>query len=275
MEQSNKFYSFILYLLLTLCSIFTIGPFYLMVIMSSYDTTELFMGLHLLPGDDFLVNMKDVFINAGFGKFYFNSIYIAVTTTLLTVLVCAMCGYALAKFDFKLKKLSYYAILITMMLPTQLGLIAFVWEMNKIGWSDSHLSLIIPSAANAFAVYWIRQYTVQGVPTEIIESGRMDGCNEAGIFFRLVVPFIKPALGSQAMLSFMASWNAYLVPLVLISKPEKYTVTLGLSTLDALYRANFGARIAALVIGTIPMFILFLLFSKSLIKGITAGSVKG
>ncbi len=275
MEQSNKFYSFILYLLLTLCAVFTIGPFYLMVIMSSYDTTELFMGLHLLPGDDFLVNIKDVFINAGFGKFYFNSIYIAVTTTVLTVLVCAMCGYALAKFDFKLKKLSYYAILITMMLPTQLGLIAFVWEMNKIGWSDSHLSLIIPSAANAFAVYWIRQYTVQGVPTEIIESGRMDGCSEAGIFFKLVVPFIKPALGSQAMLSFMASWNAYLVPLVLISKQEKYTVTLGLSTLDALYRANFGARIAALVIGTIPMFILFLLFSKSLIKGITAGSVKG
>ncbi len=275
MEQSNKFYSFILYILLTLCAVFTIGPFYLMVIMSSYDSNELFMGLHLLPGDDFIVNIKDVFVNAGFGKYYFNSIYIAVTATLLTVLVCAMCGYALAKFDFKLKKLSYYAILITMMLPTQLGLIAFVWEMNKIGWTDSHLSLIIPSAANAFAVYWIRQYTVQGVPTEIIESGRMDGCNEAGIFFRLVVPFIKPALGSQAMLSFMASWNAYLVPLVLISKPEKYTVTLGLSTLDALYRANFGARIAALVIGTIPMFILFLLFSKSLIKGITAGSVKG
>ena len=275
MEQSNKFYSFILYILLTLCAVFTIGPFYLMVIMSSYDSNELFMGLHLLPGDDFIVNIKDVFVNAGFGKYYFNSIYIAVTTTLLTVLVCAMCGYALAKFDFKFKKISYYAILITMMLPTQLGLIAFVWEMNKIGWTDSHLSLIIPSAANAFAVYWIRQYTVQGVPTEIIESGRMDGCNEAGIFFRLVVPFIKPALGSQAMLSFMASWNAYLVPLVLISKTEKYTVTLGLSTLDALYRANFGARIAALVVGTIPMFILFLLFSKSLIKGITAGSVKG
>lgn len=275
MEQSNKFYSFIIYILLTLCAVFTLGPFYLMVIMSSYDSNELFMGLHLLPGDNFIENIKDVLINAGFGRFYFNSIYIAVASTVLCVLVCAMCGYALAKFDFKLKKLCYNAILITMMLPTQLGLIAFVWEMNKIGWTDSHLSLIIPAAANAFAVYWIRQYTVQGVPTEIIESGRMDGCNEAGIFFKLVVPFIKPALGSQAMLSFMASWNAYLVPLVLISKPEKYTVTLGLSTLDALYRANYGARIAALVIGTIPMFIIFFIFSKSLIKGITAGSVKG
>ncbi len=275
MEQSNKFYSFIIYILLTLCAVFTLGPFYLMVIMSSYDSNELFMGLHLLPGDNFIENIKDVLINAGFGRFYFNSIYIAVASTVLCVLVCAMCGYALAKFDFKLKKLCYNAILITMMLPTQLGLIAFVWEMNKIGWTDSHMSLIIPAAANAFAVYWIRQYTVQGVPTEIIESGRMDGCNEAGIFFKLVVPFIKPALGSQAMLSFMASWNAYLVPLVLISKPEKYTVTLGLSTLDALYRANYGARIAALVIGTIPMFIIFFIFSKSLIKGITAGSVKG
>ncbi len=275
MEQTNKFYSFILYVILALCTIFTIGPFYLMVVMSTYDSNELFMSLHLLPGHNFMINMKDVIINAGFGRYYFNSIYIAVLATGLSVFVCAMCGYALAKFDFKLKKLAYYIVLITMMLPTQLGLIAFVWEMNKIGWTDTHLSLIIPSAANAFAVYWIRQYAVQGVPNEIIESGRIDGCNEAGIFFRLVVPFIKPALGSQAMLSFMASWNAYLIPLVLISDQKKYTVTLGLSTLDALYRANFGARIAALVIGTIPMFILFLVFSKSLIRGITAGSVKG
>ncbi len=275
MEQSNRFYSFILYIILTVCAIFTIGPFYLMVIMSTYDSNELFMGLHLLPGNNFIINIKDVFLNAGFGRYYFNSIYIAVLATGLSVFVCAMCGYALAKFDFKFKKLLYYAVLITMMLPTQLGLIAFVWELNKIGWTDSHLALIIPTAANALAVYWIRQYTIQGVPTEILESGRMDGCSEAGIFFKLVVPFIKPALGSQAMLSFMASWNAYLVPLVLISDPKKYTVTLGLSTLDALYRANFGARIAALVIGTIPMFILYLIFSKSLIKGITAGSVKG
>lgn len=275
MEQSNRFYSFILYVILTLCAIFTIGPFYLMVIMSTYDSNELFMGLHLLPGNNFIINIKDVFLNAGFGRYYFNSIYIAVLATGISVFVCAMCGYALAKFDFKLKKFLYYTVLITMMLPTQLGLIAFVWEMNKIGWTDSHLALIIPTAANALAVYWIRQYTIQGVPTEIIESGRIDGCSEAGIFFKLVVPFIKPALGSQAMLSFMASWNAYLVPLVLISDQKKYTVTLGLSTLDALYRANFGARIAALVIGTIPMFILYLIFSKSLIKGITAGSVKG
>ena len=243
--------------------------------MSTYDSNELFSDLHLLPGNNFLINIKDVFLNAGFGTYYFNSLYIAMAATLLSVLVCAMCGYALAKFEFKFKKFFYYTILVTMMLPTQLGLIAFVWEMNKIGWTDTHLSLIIPLAANAFSVYWIRQYTVQGVPTEIIESGRIDGCSEAGIFFRLVVPFIKPAIGSQAMLSFMASWNAYLIPLVLISDQKKYTVTLGLSTLDALYRANYGARIAALVIGTIPMFILFLLFSKSLIKGITAGSVKG
>ncbi len=275
MEQSNRFYSFILYVILTLCAIFTIGPFYLMVIMSTYDSNELFMGLHLLPGNNFIINIKDVFLNAGFGRYYFNSIYIAVLATGISVFVCAMCGYALAKFDFKLKKFLYYTVLVTMMLPTQLGLIAFVWEMNKIGWTDSHLALIIPTAANALAVYWIRQYTIQGVPTEIIESGRIDGSSEAGIFFKLVVPFIKPALGSQAMLSFMASWNAYLVPLVLISDQKKYTVTLGLSTLDALYRANFGARIAALVIGTIPMFILYLIFSKSLIKGITAGSVKG
>jgi ABC-type glycerol-3-phosphate transport system permease component len=275
MERSNKFYTFIVYAILTFVSIITVGPFYLMIVMSTYNSNDLFSGLHLLPGSNFLINLKDVFENAGFGIYYFNSIYIAIFTTILTVFVCAMCGYALAKFSFKLNKIAYYTILFTMMLPSQLGLIAFVWEMNKIGWTDTHLSLIIPAAANAFAVYWMRQYIVQGVPNEILESGRMDGCNEFGVFFKLVIPFIKPALGSQAMLSFMASWNSYLLPLVLISKQKRYTVTLGLSTLDALYRMNYGARIMALVIGTIPMFILFLIFSKSLITGITAGSVKG
>ncbi|MHB8063388.1 MAG: carbohydrate ABC transporter permease [Ruminiclostridium sp.] len=275
MERSNKFYTFIIYVILIFVSILTVGPFYLMVVMSTYDSNELFTGLHLTPGSNFLINLKDVFENAGFGRYYFNSIYISTLTTILTVFICAMCGYALSKFDFKLKKVAYYTVMFTMMLPAQLGLIAFVWEMNRIGWTDTHLALIIPAAANAFAVYWMRQYIVQGVPTEILESGRMDGCSELGIFFRLVIPFIKPALGSQAMLSFMASWNSYLVPLVLISKQKRYTVTLGLSTLDALYRANYGARIMALVIGTIPMFILFLVFSKSLITGLTAGSVKG
>lgn len=273
--QGTRPYKIIMYSILSITSLCTLAPFYLMAVMSSYDSNALFTGLHLLPGSNFIINITDVFQNAHFGQFYFNSIYIALASVVLTVIVSAMCGYSLAKFKFKAKKTAYNLVLLTMMLPPQLGLVAFVWEMKMIRWTDTHWSLIIPAAVNAFAVYWMRQYIIQGVPDEIIESSRMDGCSEYGIFFKIVVPFIKPALGSQALLSFMVSWNSYLLPLVLINKQNKYTVTLGLATLDTLYRMNYGARITALLLGTIPMFVMFLIFSKSLIKGLTAGSVKG
>ncbi len=273
--QGTRKYEIIMYSILAIASVCALIPFYLMVIMSSYDSNALFTGLHLLPGDHFAINMTEVFMNAGFGRYYFNSFYIAVLCVILTVLVSAMCGYGLSKYRFRAKKTAYNLVLLTMMLPPQLGLVAFVWEMKIIGWTDTHWPLIVPAAVNAFAVYWMRQYIIQGVPDEIIESARIDGCSEYGIFFRIVLSFIKPALGSQALLSFMASWNSYLLPLVLINKQNKYTVTLGLATLDAMYRMNYGARITALLVGTIPMFLMFLIFSKSLIKGLTAGSVKG
>jgi ABC-type glycerol-3-phosphate transport system permease component len=265
----------VMHFILIFVSVCTLAPFYLMVIMSTYDSNTLFTGIHLLPGDQFFINIADVFVKAKFAVFYFNSLYITIFTVVLTVLICSMCGYALSKYKFKFKKLAYNIVLLTMMLPPQLGLVAFVWEMKEIRWTDTHWSLIVPAAVNAFAVYWMRQYIIQSVPDEIIESARIDGCSEYSIFFRIVSYFIKPALGSQALLTFMTSWNSYLLPLVLINKQKKYTVTLGLATLDALYRTNYGARIAALVIGTIPMFIIFLIFSKSLMKGLTAGSVKG
>jgi multiple sugar transport system permease protein/cellobiose transport system permease protein len=273
--QGTKTSKIIMYAILILASICALLPFYLMAIMSSYDSNSLFTGLHLLPGSNFGINITDVFLNAHFERYYLNSLYIAILAVALTVLISAMCGYALAKYRFGLKKAAYNLVLLTMMLPPQLGLVAFVWEMKTIGWTETHWPLIVPAAVNAFAVYWMRQYVLQGVPDEIIESARIDGCSEYRIFFSIVVPFIKPALGSQALLSFMASWNSYLLPLVLINKQNKYTVTLGLATLDTLYRMNYGARITALLLGTIPMFLMFLIFSKSLIKGLTAGSVKG
>lgn len=275
MSYSDKVNKVIVYAVLIFFAILAAGPFYLMIIMSTYSSNDLFKGIHVLPGNYLLENLITVFNVAKFHVFYFNSLYIAVCSTLLLLIVCAMCGYALAKYDFAFRKTAYTIVLLTMMVPIQLGLVAFVWEMKQIGWMNTHLPLIIPAAANGFAVFWMRQYMISGVPNEVIESARIDGCTEYGIFFRIVIHFIKPAIGAQALLSFMWSWNNYQLPLVIIYKQSLYTITQGLSTLDVMYRQNFGARITALAIGTIPLFIIFLCLSKSLISGLTSGAVKG
>ena len=249
-------------------------PFYLMLTMATYESAELFRGLHLLPGNYLLKNIETL-TRTNFYRFYLNSAFVAVSLTTLTLLVSAMCGFAIAKYRFQGRALITNLVFALMMVPPQLGLVAFIWEMRQFGWTNNYASLIIPFAANAFGVYWMRQYMMNSVPDEILESSRIDGCSELGVFFRIVVPFIKPAIASLGVLTFINSWNNYLYPMLLINKEELYTVTLGLSCLDGMYRRDFGARIAALSIGTVPMIILFTFFSKSLISGLAAGAVKG
>lgn len=255
-------------------SLLMLFPFYLMIMMSTYETTDLFSGLHFTPGSYLLENFNTL-ARTSFYKFYINSAFVSVSVTVLTLLVCSMCGFAISKYKFKGRGIITNSVYAMMMVPPQLGVVAFIFEMRKFGWTNNFASLIIPFAANAFGVYWMRQFITSSVPDEILESGRIDGCSEFGLFFKLVVPFIKPAIASLAVLTFIASWNSYLYPMLLINKEKLYTVTLGLSCLDGMYRRDLAARITALSVGTVPMIVLFTFFSKSLISGLAAGAVKG
>jgi multiple sugar transport system permease protein/cellobiose transport system permease protein len=260
-------------MMLAICFIF-IFPFYLMIVMGTYKSEELFRVLAVVPSDYLLENIKTVFAKNFLGS-YWNSFYIATLVTILSSLSCSMAGYAFAKYKFRGKKMLFNIVLIMLMIPAQLGLIAFIWEMKQFGWNDTHLPLILPALANSFGVFWMRQYIKDAVPDEVIDAARIDGCNEVRIFFQISLAFIRPALLSTGLLFFLWSWNDYMLPLLVINRTELQTIPLFIATLKDYIRTDYGAQIVGLSIGTLPILVIFSFFSKSLIKGLSSAAIKG
>ncbi|MHB8061090.1 MAG: carbohydrate ABC transporter permease [Ruminiclostridium sp.] len=255
-------------------SIIFIFPFYTMLMMSSQFSEDINKGIPLLLGGYLIENIKTVFA-ANFQVFYLNSFIVASFSTIASVFVSTITGYSFAKYKFRFKKQLFSFILITMMVPSQLGLVAFVVEMKQIGWMNTFLPLIIPAAATGFGVYWMKNYIESSLPGELLESGRIDGASEPRILFSISLACIKPAIFALGMMNFVTSWNSFLVPLVILNKISTYTIPIGIVTLNSAYRTDIAARIMALVIGTIPLVIIFISSSKSFISGITMGAIKG
>jgi len=255
-------------------AIISLLPFYLMFSMGTHNTGELYRGDFLLPGSHLVNNFLTV-ITTNFSLSYLNSFYISVIATVVSVFISALTGFALAKYKFKLKKAAYFFIIGTMMIPAQLGLVAYVLQMRMIGLANTHVPLYICFFASAFGVFWMTQFIQSTVPTEVIESARIDGCREISIFIRIIVPYIKPAIITLCMLVFLWSWNNYLLPLIILNKDSLFTVPLALARLNSGNFTDYGARLMALAIGTIPLIIIFVIGSKYFIRGLTAGAVKG
>jgi multiple sugar transport system permease protein/cellobiose transport system permease protein len=251
-----------------------IFPFYSMIMMSTHYAEDIFKGVPLYPGKDLLINLKTVF-GAHFEVFYFNSLIVSISATLLSVTISMLCGYSFSKYQYRGRDVLFAFVLITMMIPSQLGLVAFVVEMKQLKWVNTLLPLIIPPAATGFGVYWMRNYIIGAIPTEMLESARIDGAGEPRILFSISVPCMKPALFSLALMNFVTNWNAFLVPLILLNKPSIYTVPIGIINLNSAYRNDIAAKITALALGTLPLLALFAVTSKSFIRGITMGAVKG
>ena len=266
--------SMLSYLLLILISLVSLAPFYLMVVMSTYLTEDIFKGLPLLPSNHFAENMATV-LKSNFGLTYLNSIIISLTSTVACVLISAMAGYGLNAYNFKLKKPIYNTVLLTMMVPTQIGIIGYMIEMRTMHLQATLWPMILLWFANGFGVFWMTQYIRGSLPMEIVESARIDGCHELGTFFRIVLPCIVPALTTLALLIFLWSWNNYLVPLVFVNNAKQNTIPVFIKALGNAYRTDYGAQLAGLVVSTIPLILMFVLGSKSFIKGLTAGAVKG
>jgi cellobiose transport system permease protein len=261
-------------MLICLLSLVALFPFYLMIIMGTHYNEDLYKGIRLLPGKYLLENLNTV-LKLDYPRYYLNSITIAVCNTFGGVLVSSLGGYAFAKFNFKGKKPLFTFVIATLAIPMQLGLVGYVLEMRTLGVINTILPLIFSGMASGFGVFWMTQFIGSAVPTEILESGRIDGCNDYGIFFKLVLPIIKPAIITIALLLFLWSWNSYMIPLVIVTKKENYTIPLSIAMISTEFRTDYAARILSLAISTIPIVGMFSFGSKYLIQGLTAGSVKG
>ena len=262
-----------LFLIMAMISLVALAPFWFMMNMGTYKANELYTGIKLIPSNYVAENFKSL-MAINFWRYYFNSLLVAISTSVLTVFVCSLCGYTLSKYEFKGRKVLINIVMLTMMVPTQLSLVGFAIEMNKIGWLNTLLPLIIPAAASPFGVFWIRQFTQDSIPDSVIESARLDGCGEFAIFLRIAFPFMRPACMTLMMLSFLWSWNSFVLPMIVLTDQKLYTVTLGIRQLATQFRTDLGAQILGLTLATIPMLILFSMFSKNLISGLASAAVK-
>ena len=187
-----------------------------------------------------------------------------------------MAGYAFAKFRFKMRNFLFGVVLVFMMLPGQIGIIGFFKEVQAMHLMNSYIPLIVPSIANCFAVFFYKQYMDTSLPTELIEAAIIDGCREIEIFHRLVLPLMKPAMVTQAVLTFIGTWNSYLNPLILLNDKSKFTLTLLIATVRDATHADYGAQYLGMVISIIPTIIIYCFGSKTIMEKITIGAaVKG
>ena len=203
-----------------------------------------------------------------------NSAVVAVSQTVLALWVATMVGWGFAKYEFRGKRVLFLALLATLTFPFQMTLVPLFLFMVRINWIDSYLAIVVPGAVTAFGAFFMRQ-NMLSVPDELLDAARIDGASELGIYARLGLPLSRGALSVLAVLTFLASWNDYLWPLIVLRTTEKFTFPIGLATLVGLYKIEYGMILAGAFIATMPVVVIFIAGRKSLLTNITLGAVKG
>ena len=218
-------------------------------------------------------NYRNLWKAVPYNRYFINSVFIATASTLLTLFFCSLGGYAFAKYQFRGKTILFGILLASMMIPFQVLLVPLFGLMYDIGWLNSYKAIIIPFSVGAFGVFLMRQFIVT-IPSELLDAARIDGCSEFGIYYRIVLPIIKPALGALTIYSFLSSWNGYLWPLIVLRDEAKYTLPIGLANLIGIYRQDYGMLMAGTLLSLLPIVILFLAMQREFVQGITLGGVK-
>jgi ABC-type glycerol-3-phosphate transport system permease component len=266
----------VVYVALLVLSAFMIFPFLWMLVSSFKPFAEIFAGTTFLPQNPTLHNYISLFAQSDALRKIWNSLYIAATSTVLSVFLCALGGYAFAKFQFPGRGFLFSFMLASMAIPFAVVMVPlFIMMRNYFHWIDTPLPLIIPGAANAFGIFFMRQY-MSTMSDEMLDAARVDGASEFRIFLRIVLPTSIPGLVSLGIIFFMGSWNNFLWPTAVLRSPAQQTVPLMLNSLQGPPgRTAFDVLMAGSVISLLPMLIVFLLLQRHLIAGITAGSIKG
>lgn len=262
-----------------LCTV-SIFPFYIMVINSTRTSVAIQKGIAILPSTHFFQNLSNLNSkSAGLGvsvwSAMLNSLIIAVPTTILQVYFATITAYGFTTYQFKVRNAAWAFIMGIMMIPAQVSIIGFMKFMMNIGLYDTYWPLIIPAMAAPSTVYFMKQYMASSLSLEIVEAARIDGSNEFATFNRIVLPLMKPAMATQAIFAFIASWNNLFNPQMLITTTKKKTLPMFISSLRSeQFRSDYGMIYLGLFLTVLPIFVVYFALSKYIIAGVALGGVK-
>ncbi|MDN4481155.1 carbohydrate ABC transporter permease [Demequina muriae] len=252
-------------------------PFYWTLLIGSGDSSTLRdPNMSWIPGGNFIDNAMRVIENpaVNFWKALGNSIIVSTTVALSTVVLSTLAGFAFAKLRFKGNGVLYVAVIATMAVPVQLGIVPLYILMAEYGWTGTLGAVIVPALVTAFGVFWMTQYLQQALPTELIEAARVDGCNMIRTFWHVAVPAARPAASMLFLFTFVTAWNNFLWPLIILDQSNP-TLPVALSMLQANYFVDYSLVLAGVLLATVPLLILFVFTGRQLVTGIMQGALKG
>lgn len=266
----------VIYTVLVILLIITIAPIWILMVNATRSTVEIQQGIGFLPSTHLIENYQ-ILLGRGLNlaRGFANSLFLSTAVMIVSVYFSLLTAYGLVVYDFPGKKAFYNFILVLVMIPMQLSIIGFYQYMSKLGLTDSYIPLILPGIASAGAVFFAKQYLESVVIQDLIDAARVDGAGEMSIFHLVMLPIAAPGAFTMGIFAFIASWNNFFTPFILISSIEKYTLPMLVQTLRGdVYRTEYGSIYLGLAITVMPILILYALFSRYIVSGIAIGSVK-
>lgn len=264
-----------MYLFLTVISLFSLFPFYWMFVMStSHSSAYNSIPPAMVPGDQLKENFQKVLDMIPFFQSMFNTLIVCLTVTIVVLFISSLAGFAFSKLKFPGKNILFFAILFTIIIPPQLGLIPQYLLVAKAGLLDHLFAAMVLFFLNPLGIFLMRQYVSESVPEELIEAARLDGCSIFRIYRSIVLPIILPAFATLGIIVFTSVWGEFLWQFTVLRDPESYTIQVALASLNNTFKVDFGMLLSGVFWATIPLLIVFLMFNKLFISSIAEGSVK-
>jgi multiple sugar transport system permease protein len=261
---------------LLIFAVLTVFPFYWMFVLATHTRETIFTAPPpLWFGDDLARNYEALLDVLPFWRNIWNSVYIAVMATVTTVFFCSLGGFGFAMYDFKGKNAMFTFVLVSLMIPQLLNIIPYYLIIDFLGWLNEPKAIWFPGMANAFGIFLMRQYIASTMPKQLMDAARIDGASEFRIYWSIVLPLVRPALATLALLTFINQWNNFLGPLVILRSRDSYTIPLALRSLQGLVNTDWGAVMLGTALAVLPLLVLFIFASRQVIEGLVAGSVKG
>lgn len=277
-NKENRVMKVVIYVVCIFLAILSVLPFWIMIVNATRSTTEIQQhAISLIPSSYMMNNIK-ILLGKSFNPIvgFGNSLIISIGATVLAIYFSSLTAYAQVAYNWKLRNAFFSFIMVVMMIPAQVTMIGFYQMVYKIHMTNKLSMLILPAIASPTMVFFMRQYLQPTLSMEMVQAARIDGAKEFMIFNRIVLPIMKPAIATQAIFSFVASWNNLFTPLVLLTDQKKYTMPIMVSLLKGdIYKTEYGSVYMGLTLTVLPLIIVYLLLSKYIIAGVALGGVKG